>query len=541
MAKNNIRLLDCTLRDGGYINDWHFGNSTIRSVVSRLDSAGIDIIEIGFLDDRVQYNVDKSIYPDIPSIERTLGQTSVQRAKLVAMIDYSGTFPSERLIHRADSVIDGIRLTFRKTHLDETIAFAQEILKRGYKLFLNPMSVTSYHDNEINDLIGRLNAIKPEAISIVDSYGLLYKKDFLHYINTFDDHLEKSISLGFHAHNNLQMANANSIDFIDYETKRGKIIDSSVLGMGRNAGNACTELILSYIEKNNIKAVDLNQILECAYTDIYRLYSKPAWGYHLEHLISAIHDCSHYWTQYLMNKYTLSIKDIRSIIASLPFERRLGSFFKKELAEQKYVEYMNNAIDDEQARIALKKAICGREILIICPGKSIETQRDTINAYIEKAQPVIITVNFISDAYLAEYVFISNPVRYSKMLGHWHDLSYTPPSLMLTSNITATDSMQPTFLFNYKTLYESAGGDNSAVLLLSLLRDIGIDAVSVAGLDGFDELRLEDNYYSFELSFPQAEDANARLIAQLTNILKRGMEINWITPSRIESMVLVNP
>jgi 4-hydroxy 2-oxovalerate aldolase len=393
------------------------------------------------------------------------------------------------------------------------------------------MSLTSYHDHEIDELIQKVNLLKPAAVSIVDSYGLMQKNDLQHYVNLMDGQLDESISLGFHAHNNLQMANANCFAFIAHETARCKILDSSILGIAKDAGNACTELILSHFEKNNIKPVDLNQILECAYTDIYRFHGTQGWGYHLKYLISAIHDCPPKWTNYLMDKYTLSIKDIRAILSSLPFERRQGSYFTKELAEQKYLEYMDRFINDEQARALLKEALSGRKILLLCPGKSIETQRDTINSYIEKNNPIVVTTNFVSDAYPATYTFISNSLRYSNMLGGWHDLRHKP-IVVITSNITPIDTMRPEFLFNYKTLYESIGGNSSAAMFLSLLQDIGIKTVSIAGSDDFDELHTENNYYSDEMSFPQTEGANVRLADQLDRVLsKGGMKIDWITSS----------
>jgi 4-hydroxy 2-oxovalerate aldolase len=536
MTKNSICILDCTLRDSGGINGCCFGKRSIRSIISRLDSAGVDIIEVGYLDSRVEYDPDKSIYPDIQSLERTLARCVPKQAKLVAMVDV-GRFPKELLIDRERSSLEGIRLAFYKPQLDEAIEFGHELRRRCYKIFLNPMSLTSYHDHEIDELIQKVNILQPTAVSIVDSYGLMLKNDLLHYANLMDSQLNESISLGFHAHNNLQMANANCFEFIAHETARTKIIDSSILGIAKDAGNACTELILSYIEKNDIKQVDLNQILECAYTDIYRFHGTQAWGYNLKYLISAIHDCPPKWTNYLMDKYTLSIKDIRAILALLPFERRQGSYFTKELAEQKYFEYMDHFINDEQARLSLKKALSGRKVLLLCPGKSIETQRGLINAYIEKNNPIIVTINFVSDAYPAAYAFISNSLRYSNMLGDWHDMHHKP-IVALTSNITPIDGMQPEYLFNYKTLYESIGGDSSAVMFLSLLQDIGIKAVSLAGFDGFDDLHPENNYYSDEMSFPQPEGANARLAGQLGRLRSKGnIIIDWITISSIEHML----
>jgi 4-hydroxy 2-oxovalerate aldolase len=429
-------------------------------------------------------------------------------------------------------------LIFKKDSIKDAIEFAKEIKQRGYKIFLNPVSLTSYHDSEILELLSAINELKPEAVSIVDTYGLMYGNDIRRYVYLIDGNLNHETALGYHSHNNIQMANANCIEFINMNLQRNIIVDSSILGMGKNAGNACTEFVVSYAEKVGLKQLDLDQVLECAYTDIQKFRGKQAWGYHLEFLISAISNCSPNWPNYLMGKNTLSIKNIRSIISTLPYEGRLISYYSKELAEQKYLEFMDHSVDDTEYVNSLRDEIENRQILLLCPGNSLKTQHEKIDEYIKTNHPIVITVNFVADIFTVDYTFISNSKRYSQILGEYPELC-TKPKIMLTSNIVAANSIPAYMVFNYKTHYDKIKGDNSAVILLSLLQDIGIRSVFVAGLDGYDETNTKNDYYEAGLQLPPASGGNQWLVEQLRHVLSgdRAVTLNWITSSRIESMV----
>jgi len=534
MTKNNLKFLDCTLRDGGFVNDWKFGKLSIRSLVSRLDSAGIDIIEVGFLDDNVTYNEDRSLFPNIQSIAKTLGNSLPKQSELVAMIDF-GHFSKELLIPQKESVINGIRLIFKKKDAKAAIDFAKEIKCCGYKIFLNPVSISSYNDIEILELIGEINKIKPEAMSIVDTYGLMFLNDIKRYLFLIDGNLTFDIALGYHSHNNLQMANANCIELINMNFKRKIIIDSSILGMGKSAGNACTELITAYSEKNSIKQVDLDQILECAYADIMKFYGNQKWGYGIEFLISSIHDCSPDWPKFLMKQNTLSIKNIRSIISNLPMEGRMIIYYSEKLAKQKYLEFVDKELDDTICRNQLKEIIFSRELLLLCPGSSLQKYEKKIHEHIKNVNPIVISVNFITDTFVSDYTFISNSKRYSQSVSKYHDLR-NKPKIIVTSNITPVNNMMPDMVFNYKILYDMINleGNNSTVLLLALLKSIGIEQLSIVGFDGF-KTDTSNDYFENNIDLStwlQAEKENDVIMKQLNALMsKNEISLDWLTPS----------
>jgi 4-hydroxy 2-oxovalerate aldolase len=530
---NKISFLDCTLRDGGYINDWRFGNLAIRSVISRLDAAGLDFIEIGFLDGRCQYDKDRSMFPDIPSVAKTIGNTRPKQAKLVAMIDF-GTFDESLLVPAEQSCLYGIRLIFTKDKADAALKYAEKIKTAGYTLFLNLVSTPSYNDQELLDLASKINDVKPSGVSIVDTYGLMFNEDMKSYVLLLDHNLYRDIALGYHSHNNLQMSNANTIEFLNTRFKRPITVDATVLGMGKNAGNACTELILSYANKNEIKKFDITQVLECAYTDIQKFQGSAKWGYKLEFLISAITECSPNWTKQYMGKNTLSIKDICNILTSLPYEKKfLPTLFFPQVSEEIYLDYMDKSVDDTESRAIMNNIVNGREILLICPGRTLQTKKTDIDRYIAENKPIVISVNFALAG--VDFIFVSNNLRYSQLLGVYPDLS-SKTKIITTSNITPHEIAAPELSFNFKTLYDEIGGDVSAVLILELLLSLGVNKVTFAGFDGFDD--KEQSFFDIGYTLAVADYSNENIENQLRRVIETNNtnDVKFITPSRFEEL-----
>ncbi len=523
-----VRILDCTLRDGGYVNDWKFGKHTIRSIVARLDNAGIDIIECGFLDSRAPYDEDRSVYPDMPSVAKTLCAVKLKHAKLYAMIDY-GTYDEKLLLPKEESVLDGIRLIFKKENVDDALKYAEKIKELGYHLFINPVAFPSYRSPELSELIKKINRISPEAMSIVDTYGLLLHEDVVSAVKSVDHELEKGIELGFHAHNNLGMASSNDITFINMELDRSRVVDVSLLGMGKNAGNSQTEVVSAYCNKTKKKEIDLDQILECDYTDIRRFSTQATWGYGLDNFISAINDCSPNWVKFLMAKNTLSVQGMNAILEKLPYEKREVSYFSKELAEELYLKYMDRYVNDRKALDELRSRIIGR-ILVLCPGASLNTHRVKIDSFIQKEKPFVVTVNFMTESYPTDMVFVSNRMRYSQMVGQCAEIEQRP-ELTVTSNITPVAELEPQYLVNYRTLYEEIGGDNSFGLVAAMLRKLGFREMTVAGMDGYTD-KPDSHYFDMQMNLSVEQTSMTSIVKQLSRL--SDVRFHWLTPSLLK-------
>ena len=121
-----VKILDCTLRDGGYLNDWNFGKENIKSITKKLVNSNIDLIEICFLDQRVQANINKTIIPDMNLMNDLFGNIDKKNTEFVAMIDY-GTFDIDRVLPKSETCIDGIRVIFVKDQIDDMVKFCNKV------------------------------------------------------------------------------------------------------------------------------------------------------------------------------------------------------------------------------------------------------------------------------------------------------------------------------------------------------------------------------------------------------------------------------
>lgn len=175
--KNPVR---CTLRDGGYVNDWEFGHDHLCSIFQRLVDTEVEFIEIGFLDERRPFDMNRSIMSDTLSAERIYGRMEKGRALALGMIDY-GTCGLQHIRPANETFLDGIRVIFKKHIMHEALGFCADLKKLGYIVFAQLVSITSYSDAELRELIGLVNDVRPYAVSMVDTYGLLDPEKLRHY------------------------------------------------------------------------------------------------------------------------------------------------------------------------------------------------------------------------------------------------------------------------------------------------------------------------------------------------------------------------
>ncbi|NHC43575.1 4-hydroxy-2-ketovalerate aldolase, partial [Bacillus sp. MM2020_1] len=168
---SNVKILDCTLRDGGYINNWKFGEKSIRKIIEKLSQSNIDIIECGFIRDW-EFNPNISVFDDIERIRELIGQKN-KNITYVGMIDVP-YIPIEKIKECDGSSIDGIRLTFHENEIEEAMNYGKILMEKGYKLFIQPVGTTSYTDAKLLELISRVNELKPYAFYLVDTFGIMY-------------------------------------------------------------------------------------------------------------------------------------------------------------------------------------------------------------------------------------------------------------------------------------------------------------------------------------------------------------------------------
>lgn len=529
-----VKLLDCTLRDGGYVNDWNFGHDVILDIYKRLDIAGIDYIEVGFLDDRRHFDINKTIVPSTECYNEIFKEVEKKYALPVAMIDF-GTCDISNIGDCNSTFIDGIRVIFKKEKIEQALPYCKMIKEKGYKLFIQAISITSYSDMELLEYVQKINEIKPYAFSIVDTYGLLDNRKLTNYFNLINNNLDPDIKIGYHAHNNFQLAFSNSIKFLALETNRMLIVDSTVYGMGKSAGNCASELIAMHMNEKYARNYDINQILEILDTDLMAIYEKQYWGYKYNFYISAMQNCHPDYVQYLLDKKTLSISSINKILSLIPEKIKL--LYDPEYIEKAYTEYQIRDIDDSAELDILKREFRDRQVVILGPGNTILRKKQEIKKTILDAHALVIAVNFYPDDYLCDYIFISNAKRFNRLSDIKNDNDRF--KMILTSNIMPYGG-KPDFVLNYQSLVSANGenSDNALLLCLAAMCKCGVSKVYLAGFDGFS--KLEEDYFDKSYSFGGNEEyriqSNKKTMKGLKN-LSEHIKAEFVTDSIYEGEI----
>lgn len=525
----SIRILDCTLRDGGYINDWNFGKKTIVSILDKLERANIDIIECGFLT-RMVRDKDCSLFGSITEVKEVLPKRE-SASMFVAMIAIGEKELHPRELEPYDGTsVEGIRLTFHQDEVSQAIDWAGILMEKGYQVFMQPVGTAFYSDIELLQLVERMNKLKPYAFYIVDTLGSMYRNDVTHRFHLINENMDPDIQLGFHGHNNLQLAFSNAQILGKIQTKRTLILDSTVYGMGRGAGNLPTELITQYINKNISSKYDVTMVMDIYDEHIAAIRKEYEWGYTLPYHIAASHVCHPNYAAYLINKQTLTMKDIEKIIQSIPEEYKV--LYDRSLVERLYAQYQSKSIDDSTSVRELAQWIDGRKVLLLAPGATLVSEYETIMEFIKQNLPFVISVNFIDPQFHMDACFVSN---HKRMDGIARELWSMPQvRAILTSNITGGKPDSLYVDYDHYTNDDMEIADNAGLMLLKLLDLCGVEQVYLAGFDGF---HRKHNYYSEEMysnvDKDDIQEKQSRIRRQL-QLLSQDMNIFFLTRSVYE-------
>lgn len=520
-----IQLLDCTLRDGGYVNDWRFGENAIRGFCKKIAQTGVEIFEIGFIKGDT-YDSDRAVFPNIEPIENVISPKA-DGLMYVAMLDMSTPIPIEKLSPRSDRTVDGLRVIFKKDKLNEAYDYCADIQKLGYTLFVQFVGTDSYSDKEFIEAIEKFNALKPYAVSIVDSFGLIKRKQFLRLVYLADNNLGNDIILGYHAHNNLQQAFGNAEALVDLGLRRNLCIDACIFGMGRGAGNLNMELFAEYLNENHGTNYRIEPMLEIMDEYLAEIYKEKFWGYSLPLYLSATTGCHPDYAIYLAEKDSLTVKAFNELLRGIPKSDK--SKFSTAKAEKYYREYLENFIDDKQTIIDLSEKFEGRDVLMLAPGRSLIDCKAKISETVNSESVSVISVNFINPLFQSDFVFSSNMRRYSKIQGK------TDAECIITSNMKDAETYK--YVVNFASYASESSDiiDNSGLMALKLLMALGIKRVLIAGMDGY----LSDSrsvYFNSQLEFDFSTEADTRntLIGAEIAALSKNMDIRFITPSIYE-------
>lgn len=341
LTKKKTELLDCTLRDGGIAINFEFGEENMARIKKSLEDSGVEYIECGYINERSGFAHGHTCFDNEQSVRNFLMENGGKKPGItyLAMIDY-GTFDLNKLAEADDQGIDGIRFAFHKENMAEALRDAKIILKKGYQLFIQPMVSIRYDDDEFREMILVVNRCLPEtkAFYIVDSFGQMDSYDLIKKLELADLYLSEKMKLGFHAHNNRQMAFSNALTWLHYAGKHEFMLDSSIMGIGKGAGNLCTELIMPELNAEG-GCYDTVGIYKEINGYIADLQKEHPWGYSLDYYLSSLYGCTPSYIKIFTKDERVTVDVLVALLKNMPSEKKAAC--DRAFAQNYLADYFN--------------------------------------------------------------------------------------------------------------------------------------------------------------------------------------------------------
>lgn len=283
MYREQIKVLDCTIRDGGLINNHYFTDEFVRAVYQALSQSGIDYMEMGYRSSREffppedygawKYCDDHKISEIIDGIESDL--------KLSIMVD-AHRVKEQEFAPASESPVDMIRVATYVKDVDKAIELTQRCHDLGYETTVNVMAISKEIEWDLVEAIKQLGQCPVDVVYVVDSFGALYCEQIEYLVKLYREHLPENIEIGIHCHNNQQLAFSNTIEGIIHNAN---YVDGSLLGIGRGPGNCCLELLLGFLKNPKFK---LSPVLKILQDYMLPMREEIEWGYIIPYMLTGI-------------------------------------------------------------------------------------------------------------------------------------------------------------------------------------------------------------------------------------------------------------
>ena len=282
MYRPEIKILDVSIRDGGLINKWQFSDEFVRETYKAVADAGVDYMEIGYKASKAMFDVKefgKWRFCADDDVKRALDGIEL-KSKLCCMVDI-GRVNDEDILPFNDSIFDMIRVACYVKEVDKAIDLANKIMDKGYEACINIMAVSTSLENEIDEALNDISKSKVPNVYVVDSYGSMYSEDITHLAKKYQKALPGK-TLGIHTHNNCQLAFGNTIQAI---IDGINLLDASIYGIGRGAGNCCLELLLSFLKNPKFNIRPILKVIQDYYLPLTK---EIEWGYIIPYMVTGM-------------------------------------------------------------------------------------------------------------------------------------------------------------------------------------------------------------------------------------------------------------
>lgn len=517
----DIRLLDCTLRDGAHLNKGYFGRRTIEETIVDLVDAKVDIIEVGFFDNE-EHDADHSYFSSIADVKAILPKDK-GNSKFSLMAD----FVDVSQVEPCDGTVEFFRLSFKRHRLDWALNAAKTLMDKGYKCFINPVNCNVYTDEQYLEVLRKVNELHPYGFSIVDTFGVMRKPMLSHLYYLAENNLAPDITIGVHLHENLGLAYSLAQHFVEIANPVRKItIDGSLLGMGRVPGNLCIEQIMDHLNLQYGKNYSTEPAYDAIDDFIAPIKREIPWGYSIPYALSGKYGLHRTYAEFLMGKNRLKTKDIQRILRLI--DKDHIEMFDEEYVEKLYRHYVSVEYDDSQDIKKVAQLLQGKDILVLCPGSSIVEHKDRILKFLENNEVLAISVNFIPEFVKPDFVFCANAKRLSNITND------TGIIKLITSNLleTANNNYDYAFSFNDCVYFNEQFCEDSTLMLLKVLSNCGCKDIFLAGFDGF--CNGKNNYYSENYTREEGKNVTVEVVQQIITTALDKIQLHFITPSMYE-------
>jgi len=525
-----VKILDCTIRDGGYLNNWHFDLKLVREVYRAHSRSGIDFMEIGFR------STDKYFDPKKYGSWRFTPESLVSEVvkgisgpAVSLMVDF-GKVDIEDIPDGKNSIVSMYRVAVHKDKVLQAIGLCNAIADKGYTASIQLMGIVNYTEDDFSQILKSLKESKVTFVYFADSYGSLLPSDIKNIFNRLSITGKK---IGFHAHNNLQLGFANTLEAIKNSVD---IVDGTVYGIGRGAGNLPIEILLSYLEKNSDKnSYNTLPVLDIIDRYMLDIHKDLKWGYDLSYMLSGMFEVHPYYSKTMVDYREYTIEDILDSIIQSGFvgtptiekdgKSGFDSIPVQDLSEFGQVSYLYRH--------------SGRDFLVLANGPSLKEEKKQIEKFIKKYNPVVIGVNYLGGLFVPHYHAFGNKKRFidyidtvdvhsnilisnifsdefiKKYTERKYEFIQHPPQLSTDFNIS-----NGVIMTNCRTI---------SILSVAVAIVMGAERIFIAGMDGYKQVdsfmkksvhfyKESDETEDFEMLM-EKHNWNERLLRQIDSYL----------------------
>ncbi|MBT4260691.1 MAG: hypothetical protein HOD90_12395 [Nitrospina sp.] len=506
------------MRDGGYLNNWHFDKKFAREYLLACVKTGVDVIEIGWRGTEEFFSHEKYGPWRFPKDNLINEVSEGIRLPDIAVMCNFGKIKADDFVDKNESPVDIIRLACSVGVIKEGVSLLCSLKKKGYKVSLNATGFSNYSDMQLQELEVIIKSSELDYFYIADSYGSMFPSDIPRLLERFIG-IDK-INIGFHPHNSFQMAFANTLEAIRIGAS---IVDSSLLGMGRGAGNLPSEIMLTYLQGGREDKYNVIPILN--FIDLYMkpLHKEIQWGYSIPYLLSGYFKCHPYFIRDIDNYQTYTVEETWAILSEVKGEdpstyipgmidrivrtKNIGKI-TKDIAEQ-HVKQAKGSQSYEKVISTVgfenKTSFVGRykeqKFLILANGPMLFAYKEKIDRFIKKNDPIIIGANYLGGLIIPHYHGFINTRRLVKYVDQVHKDSKLLLGAYISDKVIEErvsrdyetvyyqDILGPKFEINNGVISSSCR--TVSILMIGVAVAMGAKRIYVAGLDGY--VNTEDN------------------------------------------------